>query len=176
MAQDRHRMRAEMAELTDNAVRSVDEVAKLTAWLMPRLPAEGRAILTEREEEKRRERRDDQRGQARFNPRPGRAPGRVLSTLRRTSQARVDAVRRACCKCACTAAHATPAKFGRMLQQHLDGVLFGQYVFNGASQTGRASSKGIQVHNLARSVLAREADAIDTIVVRRWLERACSNT
>ena len=34
----------------------------------------------------------------------------------------------------------TPAKFAKMLAQQVDGVLYGQYVFNGAPQTGRASS------------------------------------
>jgi hypothetical protein len=49
------------------------------------------------------------------------------------------------------------------LQQHVDGVLFGQYT-NGAGQTGRMSSKGIQFQNLSRNVLAKEIAAIDTIV------------
>ena len=51
----------------------------------------------------------------------------------------------------------TPAKFGKMLQQQVDGVLYGQYVFNGAAQTGRASSKGVQIHNLARDTLRLRA-------------------
>ena len=46
----------------------------------------------------------------------------------------------------------TPAKFARCWRQQVDGVLYGQYVFNGAPQTGRASSKGVQIHNLARDV------------------------
>jgi len=58
----------------------------------------------------------------------------------------------------------TPAKFRKMLQGHVDGVLFGQYVFNGAAQTGRASSKGVQIHNLARDTVADEADAIDLLL------------
>jgi len=58
----------------------------------------------------------------------------------------------------------TPAKFQKMLDSHVDGVLFGQYVFNGAAQTGRASSKGVQIHNLARDVLPDESTAIDAVV------------
>ena len=57
----------------------------------------------------------------------------------------------------------TPAKFARMLDQQVDGVLYGQYVFNGAAQTGRASSKGVQIHNLARDTIKGEADAIEHI-------------
>src|SRR4030095_15096616 len=50
--------------------------------------------------------------------------------------------------------------------QHVDGVLSGQYVFNGASQTGRASSKGVQIHNLARDTLPREHATIEAILGR----------
>lgn len=47
----------------------------------------------------------------------------------------------------------SPAKFQKMLDQHDGGRLKGQYVFNGAAQTGRFSSKGVQTHNLTRSSL-----------------------
>jgi DNA polymerase len=57
----------------------------------------------------------------------------------------------------------TPAKFARILAQHVDGALFGQYVFNGAGQTGRASSRGVQVHNLARDALEAEPELLDAI-------------
>ena len=58
----------------------------------------------------------------------------------------------------------TPAKFNKMLAQHVDGTLFGQYTFNGAGQTGRASSRGVQVHNLARDVLEYEYEALEVLV------------
>ena len=60
----------------------------------------------------------------------------------------------------------TPAKFAKMLNQHVDGVLYGQYVFNGAGQTGRASSRGVQVHNLARDPSANEPELIDALLNR----------
>ena len=47
-------------------------------------------------------------------------------------------------------ASTTPAKFGRILDQALDATLYGSYAFNGAPQTGRYSSRGVQIHNLAR--------------------------
>lgn len=47
----------------------------------------------------------------------------------------------------------TPFKFEKIVLQQTDERLMGQYVFNGASQTGRFSSKGVQTHNLSRSVL-----------------------
>lgn len=58
----------------------------------------------------------------------------------------------------------SPAKFGKMLDQHDGGRLKGMYVFNGAAQTGRFSSKGVQTHNLTRSSLGKfEEEAIEFI-------------
>ena len=62
-------------------------------------------------------------------------------------------------------ASATPKKFDKMLELHDDGSLRGQYTFNGAQQTGRFSSRGVQIHNLNRSTLgALEIEAIDMIL------------
>jgi DNA polymerase len=59
---------------------------------------------------------------------------------------------------------AAPAKFQKMLDQHDGGRLKGQYVFNGAQQTGRFSSKGVQTHNLTRASLkSGEVPAIEMI-------------
>ena len=61
-------------------------------------------------------------------------------------------------------ASATPKKFAKMLPMLTDDErLPGQYVFNGAQQTGRFSSRGVQVHNLTRKALKNEAEAIDFI-------------
>lgn len=59
----------------------------------------------------------------------------------------------------------SPQKFHKMLAQHDDdGRLKGQYVFNGAGQTGRYSSKGVQTHNLIRASLGKfEEEAIEFI-------------
>ena len=50
-------------------------------------------------------------------------------------------------------ASATPRKFTKMLPMLESGRLKGQYVFSGAAATGRFSSRGIQTHNLTRSVV-----------------------
>ena len=64
-------------------------------------------------------------------------------------------------------AGASPKKFARIDAQQVDGVLRGQYRFAGAGQTGRISSRGAQIHNLARDVLgddgAAEAALVDMI-------------
>lgn len=58
----------------------------------------------------------------------------------------------------------SPAKFQKMLDQHDGTRLRGSYVFNGAQQTGRFSSKGVQIHNLSRSTLEEfEVPAIEMI-------------
>jgi DNA polymerase len=64
-------------------------------------------------------------------------------------------------------AGASPKKFARLAAQQVDGVLRGQYRFAGAGQTGRLTSRGAQIQNLARDVLgedgAVEAALIDAI-------------
>ena len=54
-------------------------------------------------------------------------------------------------------AGSTVMKFDKMLPMiDPDGNLRGQYVFNGAAQTGRFSSRGVQLHNLTRSWVGME--------------------
>ena len=58
----------------------------------------------------------------------------------------------------------SPQKFAKMLKQHVNGRLLNQYVLNGAPQTGRYSSRGVQVHNLFRRSLGEaEPAAIELI-------------
>ncbi len=63
-------------------------------------------------------------------------------------------------------ASATPKKFNKLLPILTDkDRLPGQYTFNGATQTGRFSSRGVQVHNLTRSHLGeKEPEAIEYIL------------
>lgn len=60
-------------------------------------------------------------------------------------------------------ASAAPAKFAKMVDMVMpDGTLPNQYVFGGATQTGRFSSRGVQVHNMTRDTvgdLQTEEDA-----------------
>ena len=59
---------------------------------------------------------------------------------------------------------ATMGKFGKMLGSEVGGRVQGQYVLNGAAQTGRFSARGVQFHNLTRnSLYENEAVAIDMI-------------
>jgi DNA polymerase bacteriophage-type len=64
-------------------------------------------------------------------------------------------------------AGASPKKFARLEAQQVDGVLRGQYRFSGAGQTGRMTSRGAQIQNLARDVVGEdgvaEAPLVDAI-------------
>jgi DNA polymerase len=62
-------------------------------------------------------------------------------------------------------------KFQKILNQEVDGRLGGSYVFNGAGQTGRFSSRGVQVHNLPRAFLDNELDVLDMIAAGLPIEK-----
>lgn len=62
-------------------------------------------------------------------------------------------------------------KFQKILDQQVDGRLGGSYVFNGAGQTGRFSSRGVQVHNLPRDYLKNELDVLDMIAAGLPIEK-----
>lgn len=60
-------------------------------------------------------------------------------------------------------------KFSAIVLQEIDGRVHGSYSFNGAGQTGRFSSRGVQVHNLIRSPVEkgnpdRAIDAMEDIL------------
>lgn len=61
-------------------------------------------------------------------------------------------------------------KFQKILDQAVDSRLCGSYVFNGAGQTGRFSSRGVQVHNLVRDFLVDELDVLDKIAAGAPIE------
>jgi hypothetical protein len=58
------------------------------------------------------------------------------------------------------------AKFQKMADQSVDGRLCSSHVFNGAGQTGRYSSRGVQTHNLPRDHLENEAEVINMVLDR----------
>ena len=62
-------------------------------------------------------------------------------------------------------------KFQKMLDQEVDGRIYNAYVFNGAGQSGRFSSKNLQEHNLVRDKLPSELDVLDMIAARVDIEK-----
>lgn len=61
-------------------------------------------------------------------------------------------------------------KFQKMLDQEVDERIYNAYVFNGAGQSGRFSSKNLQEHNLVRDKLPNELDVLDMIAARVPIE------
>jgi DNA polymerase len=156
--EDARRTRIELPKLTEGAVGTANEVAKITKWLMPRLPAAGRDALIKREEEK------DEEGVVTKPAKMSLTKQRVeklitlcsatpgLETVQRVLELRLYGGSK------------SSAKFAKMLLQHIDGTLYGQFVFSGAPMTGRFSSKGVQIQNLSRSVLKHEHDLIEALL------------
>lgn len=61
-------------------------------------------------------------------------------------------------------AGSTPKKYQKILDNvDFDGRLKGQFIYGGATATIRFSSKGVQVHNLARSTVGTLDDEVDAI-------------
>ncbi len=64
---------------------------------------------------------------------------------------------------------AAARKFGAIANMAIDRRIYGQYSFNGAGQTGRFSSRGVQIHNLIRAIVEkgnpdRAMDAIEDVL------------
>lgn len=161
---DKARAGAELSALTDGEVTTVNQVERITSFLVNRLPPTGREII-----EKAGEERDEDSGElvteaaytlkrdrilkllAYIKAKQEATPSNTLALCERILQIRLYG------------GSNTPAKFSKIIAQQVDGRLMGQYVFNGAQQTGRYSSKGVQVHNLMRDALDYELDLIEAI-------------
>lgn len=160
--EDGRRSAIELAQLTSNAVTTVNQVKRIDQWLMALLPSDGREILVKTEKE------TDEDGtvtQEEERSLERKRLERLIAYLEDVKTPLVPPL-----AAALRVLHIryyggskTPAKFAKMLMQHTDGVIRGQYVFNGASQTGRFSSKGVQIHNLMRDAAPYEMDAIDAL-------------
>jgi len=159
--EDKVRSKADLQRLTGCAVETVDQVAKMTAWLMARLPKDGQVILTKTVEET-----DEETGEV---TKPAKLQltrtriERLLAYLIECNEPSYFGHLISVLQIRRYGGSKTPAKFAKMLAQQVDGRLYGQYVFNGAPQTGRASSRGVQIHNLARDVLEHEPELLDAL-------------
>jgi DNA polymerase bacteriophage-type len=156
---DKIRSSHELRQLTDGAVTTVDQVARMIAWLRQELDRGGEEILLKRAEE------IDENGEV---TRPAkfaltRKKVELLIPYCRDHRISIPETVERVLQIRLYGGSKTPAKFNKMLAQHVDGTLFGQYSFNGAGQTGRASSRGVQVHNLARDTLDYETDAVEAL-------------
>lgn len=164
---DKQRLKVELTGLTNGAVTTVDQVKRIVEFLFDRLTPTGRLMLTKTEEEV------DEEGEVVIAAKYSLNRDRITKLLAYIKAHRekypamegreeLDLCERIL-QIRLYGGSKTPAKFNKIMAQHVDGRLMGQYAFNGAQQTGRFSSKGVQVHNLARDCLEYEADMIDAI-------------
>jgi DNA polymerase len=169
-AADRLRSGAEISALTGGQVRKVTEVKRLVGWLHKVLEPDDRKIMVRREAEV-----DEDTGEL-IKPQKdslNRARLRLL-TARLSNKANPKASEMAAQRALelrLYGGSTTPAKFSRMVNQAVDGTLMGSYTFNGAPQTGRFSSRGVQIHNLMRDALPYEMDALDSIAAGASLDQ-----
>jgi len=169
-AEDRVQAGRRLAELTNGAVTAVTQSTRLAEYLFSRLPSYGRAILLgvadyeepDEEDEDKPERGKLSIARSRITAlrnffgveeKEGRAINEAPALLEILDLREYGG-------------GAAPHKFARMLAQHVGGTIANQYVFGGGAQTGRMSSKGVQIHNLTRDVIgnrAAEAALVDAI-------------
>ncbi len=158
---NRSRVNAAINKLTTGVVPAVTNIQKMTTWVYDRLEtAEARDIMVKKwnlDEE------DDLQPaklsmdkpriealMAYFNSKPDRTD--IEQTVLEVLEHRYFG------------GSTSPAKFGKMLLMQVEGVLRNQYTFNGAPQTGRFSSRGVQIHNLMRRSLGGDEEAIIELI------------
>lgn len=165
---DRLRTNRLIAELTEGAIRTVHQHKALADWVWDRLEySEARDILVSKIEEELGDDEADAIEVVDLSLERARVERLIAFFQQRRETVGLTNVEETVVRVLELrefGASTTPQKFGKMLEQHDDGYLRGSYVFNGAQQTGRFSSKGVQVHNLTRSTLGdAEVDAIEMI-------------
>jgi len=149
----------ELAITTSGMVQTVGQVKPLTDWLLDQLPKDGDGvkILTKREEE------EDELGEITRPAKYSLTRSRIEKLIPYCESIGADDAVRAL-QIRLYGGSTTPAKYAKILGQEVGGAVYGQYVFNGAPQTGRASSRGVQIQNLSRSFLPYEHEAIEAIL------------
>lgn len=165
---DKQRTNKLLVELTNGKITTVNQSQRIADWLWDHLPyPQVREILTSETVED--PDSEDDLIVTKLSVKRDRIERLIAFLLdldQREGLTDEDEIALKICELREFGASAAPLKFRTILQQHNDGRLQGQYVFNGAQQTGRFSAKGVQVHNLTRKALGDrnvEAGAIEMI-------------
>ena len=155
-AEDEVRTGARLSVLTDGAITSIHQNVRIARFVHDRLPsAEARLMMsTVFKEEADGENDEDLVERVQLTIKRG-VVERLLDLLR-AEKTPVDPVLMEVLELREFGASAAPKKFRAILEQHVDGRLYGQFQFNGAGQTGRFSGKGVQLQNLTRTVLGTD--------------------
>jgi hypothetical protein len=133
---DKVRSAHELHQLTDGAVTGVTKVQSMIAWLQTVLRTSDQSYL-EREREHIDEETGEITGKDRFSLDRERINLLTVMLDAKPDITPQEIKARRLLEIRQYGGSTTPAKFSRMLETHVDGLLLGQFVFNGASQTGR---------------------------------------
>lgn len=151
------RVNARLQKITGLIEVRVTTVGQLADWVYERLDAGGRKIMDENQP-------DDEDGnkvdpKRRFDRQ---RIGKLLAYLRSLSPKNTDLIE--VLELREYGGSSSPVKFDKIVAQETGNRLRGQYVFNGAMQTGRFSSKGVQIHNLPRASLEEHEEAAINLI------------
>ncbi len=140
----------ELTYVETSAVTKVTQAARLCQWVYDRLPSdEARDIMVKEWDLE----NEDDIKPAKMSLEKSRIEALLayfegLDDLRTIDETTVEALEHRL-----YGGGSAPAKFTKLAKMQHGGVMRGQFVFNGAGQTGRYSSRGVQLHNLPRKSL-----------------------
>ena len=146
-AEEAGRIGGRLTELTGGVVTSINQNLRLAQWVHDRLPyVDAREIMcTLYKEEAEAEDDDTLVEKVKMSIARG-IVERLIDFLKRKECD--DKVLMEVLELREFGASAAPKKFQAILDQNVDGRLYGQFTFNGAGQTGRFSGRGVQLQNL----------------------------
>ena len=156
----------EILRLTDKQVPRVTMTKRLNAWIFPRLSHDLQEIMVKER---------DPEGEVTRMSLSKEVVGRLIEEIKQSDAPPEDTVTEVL-ELIQFGRSSSAMKFEKILNQAVDGRLTGSYVFNGAGQTGRFSSRGVQVHNLPRSSMntkadpKRELDILDMVAAKAPIE------
>jgi DNA polymerase len=165
-AEEEEYNRAEIKRLTENMVPAVTMTRRINEWVFPRLPHDLQELMVK-------ERNED--GDPTKLTLSKDVIGRMLEEINISDTPPEDDVVEVL-ELLQFGRASSAVKFEKILNQADDGRLKGSYVFNGAGQTGRFSSRGVQVHNLPRKSMSTkqqptlELDLLDMVAAQVPIE------
>lgn len=152
-------IRKELSRITDGAIQTPKQHAKLKDWVVPRVSDYVRELLTTSDGKGGERYTLDKAARASILDDPdvsGSVSDEVLHVLELVDDA----------------GRASTAKFQAIANREVEGRMFGCYIFNGGGQTGRYSASGFQPHNLpVRERISNVEDTIDLIKAKAPVEQ-----
>lgn len=157
----------ECARLTNGAILNSTLTKQINEWLYPQLPEDiGNIMVTERDEDGKAVRLSGSKD----------IIARLLEEVKASDSAINDGLLDFL-ELLHFGRSSSAIKFEKILNQSYQQRLRGSYVFNGAGQTGRFSSRGVQMHNLPRASMNTkekprlELDILDMVAAQVPIEK-----